>query len=101
MQEGNALREEGAVFALSKNRNLPKDDITSNCPEKNSAPCINDWMDMKFSPPEGQERTMFGHQIKTINRGEDKYLAISAPRESTWTNQGGVVYLYKIQQNKR
>ena len=95
-QEGNALREEGAIFALSKTKNLPRDDITANCPENNSSPCINDWMDMKFTPPNGQERTMFGHQIKTLKRGQDTYLAISAPRDNTWAMQGGAVFLYKI-----
>jgi len=95
-EEGNALREEGAIFALSKNKDLPRDDITAICTENNSSPCINDWMDMKFTPPNGQERTMFGHQIKTLKRGQDTYLAISAPRDNTWAMQGGAVFLYKI-----
>ena len=95
-QDGNALKEEGIVFGLSKSRNLPKGDITADCPEKNTAPCINDWMDMKFSPPNGQERTMFGHQIKTLKRDQDEYLIISAPRDSTWENQGGAVFMYKV-----
>ena len=37
-----------------------------------------------------------GHQIKTLKRGQDTYLAISAPRDNTWAMQGGAVFLYKI-----
>ena len=95
-QEGNALREEGGVFALSKSTNLPRDDITANCPSGSNAPCIDDWMEMKFTPPNEQERTMFGHQINTLKRGQDEYLVISAPRDNTVANQGGAVFLYKI-----
>ena len=53
-------------------------------------------MDLKYSPPNGKERTMFGHQIKTLKRGQDEYLVISAPRDSTWVNQGGAVFIYKL-----
>ena len=31
-----------------------------------------------------------------MKRVQDEYLVISAPRDNTWANQGGAVFLYKI-----
>ena len=94
--EANALREEGAVFVMSLDKSLPLDTITENCSSDNThIPCLKEWMDLEISAPFGQKRSLFGHQIKSFQRGQDNYVAISAPRSSLKANYGGAVYLYK------
>ena len=94
-EEANALREEGAVFVMSLAKSLPLDTITENCSENSHIPCLKEWMDLEINAPFGQKRSLFGHQIKSFQRGQDNYVAISAPRSSLKANYAGAVYLYK------
>ena len=93
-QEANALAEEGAVFQISKTKNLPLGDITENCDGEN-APCLFKWIEYIIRPAENETRTLFGHQIKTFKRDGGEYFAIGAPRSNAKAEQGGQVYVYE------
>ena len=89
------MREEGTVFVIFNAKRFPLGTITENCSEGSHVPCLKEWIDVEISSPFGQKRTLFGHQIKSFQRGQDEYVAISAPRSSLEAIYGGAVYLYK------
>ena len=91
----NALYEEGAVFAISKSKNLPLGDITQNCRDEN-VPCFDEWMDYVIQPPNEDRRSLFGHKIETFTRDNIEMVAVAAPRSSTFAMQGGNVYFYEV-----
>ena len=89
------MKEEGAVFVMSRFVHLPLDSITENCSENAQVPCLKEWMDLEIQAPFGLKRSLFGHQIKSFQRGPDTYVAISAPRSSVKATYAGAVYLYR------
>ena len=91
--------ESGAVFGFSLTELQNVDNpTTENCGITSSNPCPEDVAEDVITSPDSEARSQFGHALGTISGDSgSRFILISAPKSSRYTNQAGIVYVYKVQ----
>lgn len=94
---GTLAAETGAVFGFGSESLTSENPTTENCSLGSAKPCPTDVADDVITSPDDEQRSQFGHSVKTVSDPENRnrYILVSAPKSSRWAAQSGVVHVFK------